>query len=149
MNTRTSAVLCFLLVVPALAPAEDKKPPVAQTDQERLQGKWRPVALEMDGKVERYWFQPPLKVDGDKLFLDARDEEASLNIQLNPTADTKEFDLVAGNQVYLRGIYKLDGDTLIVSYYGKLNTPDRPKHFKTAGGGEPQAVLTLRRVQEK
>ena len=85
---------------------------------------------------------------GENLFLEASNEKEKLTLKINPAKDPREFDLLAGERVVIRGIYKLDGDTLTACYPNSTEVPDRPKQF-SAAKGEKQILLTLKKDKPK
>jgi uncharacterized protein (TIGR03067 family) len=147
-NLWVVAVLGVILVVaPGLLPAGDKKEPKSPTDKERLQGTWKVISLEVNGNLEKSDVGKTLTFDGDKLLPQGL-EDAKITVQLNPEETPKEFDLLVDGKVFLKGIYKLDGDTLTACYPSGADARGRPKEFSGAEGRR-QVLLTAKKDKGK
>src|SRR5215208_6258991 len=111
----TRIVLTFLAV--ALVAADDP-PKDAKKEVEKFQGDWTIVSLENQGqKVAEE------NVKGTKLTVKGQEWKvtregttiADVTFKLDPSKDPKAIDMtfkVNGEDTALKGIYKLDGDTL-------------------------------------
>lgn len=124
--------------------ADDEKVKKPPADRERIQGRWKVVSLEVDGKMEKKDLGTVMTIDGDKLILPDLGD-VKLTLRLAPDQNPKEFDVLDGEgNVVLRGIYKLDGDTLTACYPGGANLLKRPKEFSGAEG-RGQVLFTAKR----
>ena len=150
VNSRMRAVVCVLLImVPSLLLAEDKKGPKPPTDIERLQGTWKVVSIEVNGNAEENEVGKTLTFDGVKFVLQGL-EDAKFTLKLNPDKNPREFDLLdKEGKVFLKGIYKLDGNTLTACYANKLDDAlKRPKEFSGAEGRN-QVLLTAKKDERR
>jgi uncharacterized protein (TIGR03067 family) len=146
----------WLWPLPTVAGQQDGKPArgeaapakrgaaTPKTDKEKLQGVWRIVEVESEGKVETVGKQFFL-VDGNRVSWQTEEGELQGGLYLDPTARPKTIDL-AMNQATLEGIYALDGDTLRLCY-GVGGASARPWEFVTKRG-RPWALLVLKRQKE-
>jgi len=134
-------VLPFLAV--ALVAADP--PRDAKKELEQLQGEWTIVSLENRGQkvAEETVKDMKLTVKGEEWKV-TRDGTtvADVTFKLDPSKDPKAIDMtfkVNGEEAALKGIYKLDGDTLTLC---RTMSPDagRPTEFKTSADG---GVLTV------
>lgn len=147
---------CGLVFIAAglVAGAEPAKEAVKK-DRDRFQGTWAFVSIESDGKLD----DKPPKGDkavfkDDKLVLTAGGMTQELTFDLSPGDDPKGIVLIPkeapGVNYHLQGIYKLDGDELMICWalpvkedmIGKV----RPKQFKTQAGSFT-VLVTLKRVK--
>jgi uncharacterized protein (TIGR03067 family) len=127
------ASLTGLLLVGGPVPAEDK------TDSDKLDGKWEAVSQTVDGKdadadelKNRY-----VVFKGDKLtFLYKDKERGTASIKLDPGKSPRQIDVTyedgAAKGAVLKGIYKLEGDTLTLCLGGLGK--DRPAEFASKPG---------------
>lgn len=111
-------------------------PPALEGDLKALQGDWVLAKMEADGKIV-----PPERLEGTKLTikgadyqLKVKDRSFVVTLKINEKKDPKELDMIpsdgANKDKVHPGIYKLDGDTLLIS---RGLTPDhaRPTEFAT------------------
>jgi uncharacterized protein (TIGR03067 family) len=138
-------VLCLVGLVAIVAglyfnnaePKPNEMPGPAESqvadDKARLQGRWRMVALEQNGKpvpVGEHIFGYREEFIGDTFVTYAPDGKPwSAPFTLNPGADPKELDLLTKGQGPIRQIYRFDGDKLIFAMGGPGQP--RPTGFKT------------------
>jgi len=143
------AVFSILIVV-ASAFAEVRTDSKIPTDEERLQGTWKMVSIESNGELEKNDVGKTLTFHKDKLLLHGLDTACTL--KLNPDKNPKEFDLIYEGTVFgtvvVKGIYKLDGNTLTACYPNSEHNQERPKAFSGAKGRK-QALLKAKRAQGK
>ncbi len=137
--------LLILVVVPGLASGGSNggKP---MTDQERIQGTWRLVSGERQGRSlpDDAVRDVSLIFVGDALTTKTRGRETEARFELIPGTEPKGIDLDMAGAVGL-GIYLLDGDDLKVAH-GEVGDP-RPSGFGAEEGG-PSTTLVLRRVRQ-
>jgi uncharacterized protein (TIGR03067 family) len=132
----------LLIVAAALLVAADAKDDAVKKDKEALQGTWKPVAREKNGKLEsekdpelaktRFVFK------GDKLIEQEGKNEDEYTFTIDPTQKPKAIDLslkVRDEVLINKGIYELDGDTLRICL---ATNPDasRPTKFETKQGSK-------------
>jgi uncharacterized protein (TIGR03067 family) len=128
-----------------------------KTDQELLQGTWRVVAGERDGRpvpeeiLKRA--DGVLTFTGDKVRVRMQESEITpprdrqARLYLDPTKEPKAIDLIAlgGAVDAFVGIYRLDGDTLTLCGYMEPNErTERPTAFATKPG-DGRRLIILRR----
>jgi uncharacterized protein (TIGR03067 family) len=101
------------------------------TDKERLQGTWTEVAVERDGKREKKEKEraKQLVFNGDKLIIKEKGKEFECSFKLDPKQNPKTIDITVKDlHMVQQGIYRLEGDTLTVSFGKK----ERPSGFNSA-----------------
>jgi len=117
-------------------------------DVEKMQGTWKVVAAERDGK------KPPdddLKAfrftfKGDKLILKNGDKEQEATYKLDASKKPKTIDIVrkVGDKMEtIPGIYQFDGDDLKLCAAGEPGK-ERPKEFATKAGAGVGLMLLKR-----
>ncbi len=120
----------------------------AKQELKLLQGTWRVLALEVDGKA-----QPPEK--SPKEIIIAGNKVTGIGpemtMRLDPTKKPKWVDLAFKkmDKVYpIRAIYEIEGNNLKIcmplAAKGKVFENKRPEGFSTAGKGV--ALFTAKRV---
>ena len=137
----------FILVVAAAGLALDGvKEDKPVTDHERIQGTWRLVSGERQGRSlpEEAVREVRLTFAGDRLTTRSKGRATEARFTLMPGTDPKGIDLDMGGAVGL-GIYLLDGDDLKIAH-GEVGDP-RPAGFD-AKEGAPLTILILKRVKE-
>lgn len=157
---RSSAVLIVALFPLIAAGGDDAKEKAVKAELEKLRGRWKQVSVEIDGKERAVpaAAEVVVTIDGERWKTVAPRELPEVTFAIDPTRDPKTFDRIrkgkgdAGKDVVDRCIYRLDGDTLtICSGYtpggekAAYGTAERPKEFKTAGGG---VIFVYKRVKE-
>ncbi len=151
----TSAVLTLFAVLPAWA-----QDAASQTDAARLQGKWKVVALEEEGKnVLKDKDEITVVFKGDKAIYDEKGKKPDeATFKVNATKKPKHLDLVlppnkadkTDKGMKIQAIYELDGDTLKLCYRMPPPTAkdqtltERPMEFDSRKGG---TLLRLQRVK--
>jgi uncharacterized protein (TIGR03067 family) len=110
-------------------------------DKENLQGNWKLVGIEEDGKLEKIagksekYFE--LKIAGSKItvhnFKDGKAEEATFKIDPKKTPKTIDIKATTGEDKgkTLLGIYELTGKELKLCLEEDPDGDDRPKSFKS------------------
>jgi RNA polymerase sigma factor (sigma-70 family) len=109
---------------------------VVPDDQARIQGTWLPERIEGGGQV-----LPPdgLKVAfSDNIFqlIPTNGQPLTLQFELNPTAQPPTIDLYEASGLFSRGIYRLEGDSLLICY-ARAERP-RPRQLD---GSAPRTIL--------
>src|SRR3954451_17484205 len=113
-RTSPIAVLALTMLMALSAAAQQ----AGKTDQDKLQGVWRVLTIEVDGRyvpdeqAEKF----KVAVAKDKLILGMAGKERLTRYKLDAMASPKTIDLtgVDDGQTAL-GIYGLDGDSLKIS----------------------------------
>lgn len=131
---------------PVLAPTLSQPPsdPAAQAELEKFQGPWEFVSLEVEGskKPDSDFRKLSVVFRGNQWIVsEGTDVAAQTTITLNPATNPKTIDAfpAPGKGLPIHGIYKFEGDTLIICDRGKDNG-DRPTDFAEADSG---AVLIV------
>jgi uncharacterized protein (TIGR03067 family) len=118
----------------------------AQTEQQRIQGRWRIAHCEYAGGDVAQLVGVEDTIDG-AFWLRPKRRTDVYQLKLDPAKNPKWVDLSAerlGNQV-LKGIYLLNGDKLTICYAYDPDLP-RPTEFKTMSGVRAY-VYVLERVK--
>jgi uncharacterized protein (TIGR03067 family) len=144
MSVRLGAVLAVLAM--GLLIAADKAKDDAKDDQKNIQGAWTVVSIEQGGEK-----QPEEKVKDVRITFGADgkghikhgDKEMDMTYELDSAKSPKQITVKHDNGVTMRGIYKLDGDTLTVCM-GEEDSNERPTEFATKAGSKAHMV-TLKR----
>jgi uncharacterized protein (TIGR03067 family) len=143
MKTRMLAVMAVGLLIGAQARDDVKK------EKEKLKGSWSVVSVEVapgekgpsdkDVKEMKFLFG---QTGEDSMSLKSGEKEDKPGtFKIDPAKMPKEIDLVPQQGKAVKGIYKLDGDTLVVC---ATSRGDRPKEFKPNGEAKV-SVVTLKR----
>ncbi|QJW96275.1 TIGR03067 domain-containing protein [Frigoriglobus tundricola] len=136
--------------------SSDPKPAAAE-DLKRLNGEWKVVALEANGKKA-----PAAELEGmrwsfsgaEVRFADPGEELGEKSsVKLDPSQSPKHIDLVglegAGKGMTSQGIYKLENDRLVICLRdSKSAEKGRPTTF-TTGVVSESGLITLERVKDK
>ncbi len=159
---RLPTLLCFVLLVgcacclPALL-ADDAKPPKdAKDDSKLLEGSWKVVALEADGRKTpakelkgMRWSFKGLEVQ----IADAGEKSAGKSsLKLDSSKTPKQIDLVVSEGPQkgktMQGIFKFEKDRLVICLRGlEAAKKGRPKEFMTEADSS-LGMITLERVKE-
>lgn len=110
----------------------------AAKDEDKLQGSWKVVAAERDGKKQGDDIIKNLKmaIKGDKLILKDGDkeQEAVFKIDAAKKPKTLDINIKAGEKLEtIKGIYLLEGDDLKICAAADPSK-DRPTEFITQQG---------------
>jgi uncharacterized protein (TIGR03067 family) len=146
--------LLLVLLAAGLAIAATKPKQKAVKDELRkLQGTWKVIAAEADGKpvpAEKLKKEAGQMVIRESLMntTPGGGKEGQLPFTIDPTKVPKAIDVTAGRQgtprLTLKGIYKLEGNKLTIC----LGVNGRPAEFKTKAGAE-QSLMVYQRSKEK
>jgi uncharacterized protein (TIGR03067 family) len=150
MNPRYCVLaVAFLLVSTGLGAGDDKK-----SDTDKLQGEWTVVSMELRGRVmgEEQRKDSQLIVNGNEWLLRSK-KDNKMYLKFSFTVDQakspKEVDFKIinpkGKEENLKGIYKLDGDTLTLCKRN-IDNEDRPKEFKA---GDSTLLAVFKRAAKK
>jgi len=147
MRSLTFAALLGILVSQSAADQSpianrkvDQKP---KTDQELLEGIWLIIGLEANGKAEpeQNYRGNTLTLTKDKATLkEGKHAPIDFATAIDPSKSPKTIDLTA-KAVIIRGIYKFEGDELVLCLSIGAN---RPTDFTTKVGGDTE-LFTLKR----
>jgi uncharacterized protein (TIGR03067 family) len=142
--------MCALVLLLALPAAEPTKEEAAKKQLEKLQGTWRCVSIELDGKVAEFKQEVPnfnLVVNGTKFTFGKSEGELSFNPLATPPAIDLRY--AKPEEATVVGIYNLDEDTLTLCLKrGKGEAKDRPTEFATKGKPEVE-IRTYKYVKPK
>ncbi|MCI0700415.1 MAG: TIGR03067 domain-containing protein [Planctomycetia bacterium] len=146
-----------LIVSPANRPEEKEKelPEAAQKELKKLEGKWKATKLVVEGREEE-----PKGPDGQEVAIEFKarkfllgGEELFTVAALDPSTTPKILDFKAlkdmgeiGKGKTYEGIYKLDGDTLVIALYIGEGQK-RPEKFESAEGSKV-VVVTFQREKK-
>ena len=140
-----SVIALFGLALP-LAAEHPKEP----TDQERLQGEWVLMGLDVREKLV-----PAEKLAGttlvirkDKYTTVVKKKEYPATFALDPKQDPKHIDMFlpddSGTPQLSKGIYKIEGDKLIICR-GQAPGGDRPRNFVSSATNDVFVVTWERK----
>jgi len=138
MKSQLSIVLAVGLLVAAGAPQEGTK------DQEQIQGKWKMVSSERNGR-DRPVKVTQVIIKADKITFVGPDGKETFDVpyKLDAAKKPKAIDVKneKGDETS-PGIYSLEGDTLKICYArpGK----QRPSEFATKPGSELNLIVLKR-----
>lgn len=121
--------------------------PSKSTDKDKFQGEWKVTSAKVDGKDpgEKLVLKS-VTFDGDKVLL-AQGQEGEF--KLDSDKSPKHYDMKVSSGPHtgdFAGIYKLDGDKLIL-HFAHSPGGDRPGDFECKEGGKT-VLLTLERVKK-
>jgi len=141
-----------LIVLLGLVCPQVAEHPKEPTDQERLQGEWVMVGLEVREKSV-----PAEKLAGTTLVIKkgkyttiVKKKEYSVTFTLDPKQDPKHIDMHipdgSGTPRLSKGIYKIEGDKLIICR-GQAPGGDRPRNFISSATNDDFVVTWERKLK--
>lgn len=143
---RSFSIICLLgLVHPLLA-----EPPKEPTDQEKLQGEWVLVGLEVreESVPAEKLAGTTLVIKKDKYTTVVKKKEYPVTFTLDPKQDPKHIDMLipgdSGEPQLSKGIYKIEGDKLIICR-GQAPGGDRPRDFVSSATNDVFVVTWERK----
>ena len=162
MHARLLLSIPLLVVLTAFAMAFNPAPvykeppkPVAQAIVTAMQGTWS-LSLGSQGKGksrrrvvirDKTWTMPTSMAKGRER--DGIDYEILLDTRRSPTTLDLKRNLTS--QVTMKGIVKVEGDSIIFCYTNTVSEEERPKAFTDTRTptGRRVILMTLTRVEEK
>jgi uncharacterized protein (TIGR03067 family) len=152
--TRLLFVLAFVaasLAQPLWSPTLLVAKAAEQKDQDLIQGTWKVVTLEYEGKVNTKLFREDTWIfKGNQITLVGKGKEYyKMTFKLDPAKQPKAIDMtvtegVSGTGKTRLGIYRIGNNTLTLSQGRGV---ERPKEFGGTGKAGKPALLTLERVK--
>ena len=126
---------------------------VGEGDNDKLQGNWQIVSIEIQGKVIKRedeldaWrdaFAKDVIVDGDR-FTHALAAANAATIKLDDTRDPKQITIQDEEEkLKFRGIYAINGENVVLCINGDGTDVRRPEEFVTKEG-KPLILVTLKK----
>jgi uncharacterized protein (TIGR03067 family) len=144
---RAIAVVSILGLAPFLAAQTPKE----KTDQDRLQGEWQLVGLEVreESVPAAKLAGTTLVIRGDKYATVVKKKEYPTTFKLDPKQDPKHIDMFlpddSGTPRLAKGIYKLDGDKLVICR-GQAAGGERPRDFVSSATNDVFVVTWERKA---
>jgi uncharacterized protein (TIGR03067 family) len=143
MKTRVLLVVAVGLLVGAQGKDDAKK------EMAKFKGVWSIVSVdvapgdkgptEKELKEMKFVFGQPAENNVMMKFGDKEEKPSTFTI--DPSKTPKQIDIIPEGRKPAKGIYKLDGDTLVIC---ANNKGDRPKDFK-ADKDSQTSIVTLKR----
>jgi RNA polymerase sigma factor (sigma-70 family) len=165
MKIVAAVILAVTLVAGGLAyhglavepPAKaDKKADKPKDDRQAIQGTWKVVSIEMDGKKdpegEEFDLIRKAKITftKEKHVMQLGGGEKEYTYKLDPKQKPKAIDLEREGEASVRAVYMLDGDTLkICAANAGKGGGDRPTEVATEEGDGRLLVVLKREAKEK
>jgi uncharacterized protein (TIGR03067 family) len=144
MRTKLTAVLLALLALSA-AVADEK----TDADNKAIAGTWSPVSLEIAGEKRDASSEPgalPATFKEGKVLLN---DKEIFSYKLDASTEPKIIDLTKledpDKDQVLEGIYKFDGEMLVICLWTGQGTKARPAEFSTKAG-DNFVLVTLKRT---
>ncbi|HYH64413.1 MAG TPA: TIGR03067 domain-containing protein [Urbifossiella sp.] len=145
---RALAVVFLLGLAPLLAAQAPKE----KTDQERLQGEWVLVGLDVREELvpAAKLAGTTLVVRGDTYATVVKKKEYPTTFKLDPKQDPKHIDMLvpdeSGTPRLAKGIYKIDGDKFVVCR-GQAPGGERPRDFVSSATNDVFVVTWERKAK--
>jgi uncharacterized protein (TIGR03067 family) len=138
------AGLLIALSASSMTAADEK----TDADNKAIAGKWSPVSLEMGGEKRDAASEPgalPATFKDGKVLLN---DKEIFGYKLDASTDPKIIDLTRledpDKDQVLEGIYKFDGEMLVICLWTGQGTKARPAEFATKAG-DNFVLVTLKR----
>lgn len=147
--SRVAICLCLACSLTALgvpAPKQTKQD-LIDAELAKLEGTWQPISYERDGMAAPVTQVTTITIKGKSVW--SNGVEIAKIAEIDPTASPKtiEYQIVAAaNNQDQKGIYKLDGDTLVECLI--RGDGARPKEF-VSKMGSGHYLLKFKRVNAK
>jgi uncharacterized protein (TIGR03067 family) len=128
-------LLPFAVVSLAFAPLPFPKPDTAKADLGKMQGEWRCVSCILSGKPRDLVAHPiTVTVKGDQMGFGTPDDTWRLVLDVKPGLRRIDFVRVKSldGTDLIRGVYRLDGDTLTFCWRMGKDEKDRPTSLDPA-----------------
>lgn len=145
MRTKITVATLFLALVAVGIAGSDEK---TDADNKAFVGTWTPVSLEMAGEKRDASSEPgalPATFKDGKVLLN---DKEIFSYKLDASTDPKIIDLTRledpDKDQVLEGIYKFDGEMLMICLWTGQGTKARPAEFATKAG-DNFVLVTLKR----
>jgi uncharacterized protein (TIGR03067 family) len=125
-----------------------RREPGNQDETDKLQGTWKVVSLERDGKAapdEAIREQDPWIIKGDKIVMDEKAKDGTSTYKVDPAKTPKTIDVASHDRGVksVPGIYSVEGDTLKVCLSSPANK-ERPTEFSAKEGSKASLYVLER-----
>ena len=144
MRTKVALALLLTVLTSGYLAADEK----TDADNKAIAGTWTPVSLEMAGEKRDASSEPgalPATFKEGKVLLN---DKEIFSYKLDASTDPKIIDLTKledpDKDQVLEGIYKFDGEMLIICLWTGQGTKARPSEFSTKAG-DNFVLVTLKR----
>jgi uncharacterized protein (TIGR03067 family) len=130
---------------------DDKKAEKPKEDKDAIQGTWKVVKVEEDGKDAsdtddgKRFKSKPWAITGDKFVVKGLLE---MTYKLDPAAKPKAINLDNGGGKAFDCVYSLDGDTLQICA-PMMPGGDRPKEVASKEGSKTRLLVLKREAKDK
>jgi len=147
MKVAFSTLTVLMVIEATLTAGEDKPNP---TDRDMLQGTWKVLSETANGeKVAKEVLGNASATFSGETYISRGDKRTVQgSFVLKESAGPQQIDLVTtsvgGRVVALQGIYRLDGDRLVICMSGGGQHQIRPDEFKTVPGDNRSLVVFQR-----